>query len=225
MGQPKCGLCEKRDLPCLGVGQQRLKFVNKSNPRAVARVARPLSNDTTKLTARITSLFNIDPPGLTLDAVLQRSVVRIVGHFPPLDASLDCLARIYSAVHASSLKPPELSGEVLRKYTYVVGKVQKTLTDNSWKQHQRETLLMLFILSFCHMWIIDDSPDIGNISRGNINALVQLLKLATNQKWPNAQFYDDALKLAAIQVVCLTDQECFADFDSGPVTSTDKTFG
>ncbi|KID80386.1 hypothetical protein MBR_01698, partial [Metarhizium brunneum ARSEF 3297] len=213
--RPKCSLCARKNLPCEGVGQQRFRFkhqpaslsvVNKQHAAAPSRVASPPSNAASKLADSIVGLFEARHPGYNLSAIVRKSTVQHIGHSPVLDASLaalvgivESLAPVESSSSLSRLQLCRSSTGPLHKYTSALGALRESL-DNPVIRYQRDTLLAVFVLSSCHMWLVDGADE----SRGHMHGLAHLITAVLNkdvQLQDQAQFSDDALKLAAIQLV------------------------
>ncbi|EFY99421.2 hypothetical protein MAA_05479 [Metarhizium robertsii ARSEF 23] len=214
-GPALCSLCARKNLPCEGVGQQRFRFkhqpaslsvVNRQHAAAPARVASPPSNAASKLADSIVGLFEARHPGYNLGAIVRKSTVQHIGHSPVLDASLaalvgivESLAPVGSSSSLSRLQLCRSSTGPLHKYTSALGALRESL-DNPVIRYQRDTLLAVFVLSSCHMWLVDGADE----SRGHMDGLAHLITAVLNkdvQLQDQAQFSDDALKLSAIQLV------------------------
>ncbi|TWU78441.1 hypothetical protein ED733_008863 [Metarhizium rileyi] len=207
--KPKCSLCARKNLPCEGVGKQRFKFKHQSSSlsgiadqqlAALPRIARSPSNDASRLVNSIIGLFEARHPGHNLSAIIRTSTVQHIGHSPALDASLTALVSIVDSLAptgSSRLPLSQPSNRPLQKYTSALGTLRESLGDPS-MCYQRHTLLAVFVLSFCHMWMVDG----GDQSPGHMDGLAHFVPAVMDRKLEaEDQFADDALKLAAIQLL------------------------
>lgn len=145
---------------------------------------------------------------------MRKSTVQHIGHSPVLDASLaalvgivESLAPVGSSSSLSRLQLCRSSTGPLHKYTSALGALRESL-DNPVIRYQRDTLLAVFVLSSCHMWLVDGADE----SRGHMDGLAHLITAVLNkdvQLQDQAQFSDDALKLSAIQLVRVQDHQCY----------------
>ncbi|KAG8414196.1 hypothetical protein J3459_014979 [Metarhizium acridum] len=112
---------------------------------------------------------------------------------------VESLASVESSSSSSRLQLCRSSTGPLHKYTSALGALRESL-DNPVIRYQTDTLLAVFVLSFCHMWLVDGADE----SRGHMDGLAHLITAVLNndvQLQDQAQFSDDALKLAAIQLL------------------------
>lgn len=165
-------------------------------------MTRSPSNDTSKLSSSIVCLFETRHPGYNISAVIRKSTVRYIGHSQMLDVSLSALVAIVESLQGletSTLPICQSSTAPLQKYTSALSAVRNGLS-NPTTRYQMDTLLAVFILSFCHMWTSQSSDK----SRGRMSGLAHLTSTVAKQEHQDDHgFFDDCRKLAAIQLVRL----------------------
>ncbi|KHN94359.1 uncharacterized protein MAM_07788 [Metarhizium album ARSEF 1941] len=167
----------------------------------VASVASPPSNGSSKLAASMVHLFEAQHPGYNLSAIVRKSAVQRIGNSPALDASLAALVSTVGllAAPAKPSSPRQLSSNTrpLQKYTAALGALRQSL-DEPAVRYQTDTLLAVFVLSFCHMWVVDGARE----ASGHMDGLAHLITVVLDSGTQDpSQFSDDALKLAAIQLL------------------------
>ncbi|TWU71954.1 hypothetical protein ED733_000940 [Metarhizium rileyi] len=187
-GQP-CSRCRTRNIPCVGVGQQRFKFINQSStsptstnsqkvvsrfveatPRVVGSPKSPLRSNNDRIADTLIYFlgsthqgYNLKPFRLSVFGELPRRI----GYSAALDASL---AAFTSLLETRQSPSEQLNPRSLQLYASGLKTLESSIANPS-SRYRSDTLCAAYILSECHIW----QGRNAKLSRGHAEGLVYLI--------------------------------------------------
>ncbi|KAH7372138.1 hypothetical protein BKA64DRAFT_689172 [Cadophora sp. MPI-SDFR-AT-0126] len=207
--KPSCSRCTRLEIPCIGCGQRRFKFVDESQSQVVAckpksaprstqpqvpayeRVTWSPSNESTIIIGAFCSALRITDVRYDLGVygTFIKDIPRRIGTNAALDASVRAITSTYSAVHTRNK-----TVESLEHYVDALEVLRNTLNDPV-EAGSANTLCAMYLMMVCQGWV-GDKDDCT--SHGE--AFAYLLSTVQPQDF-QATFEDELLMTLCVPVI------------------------
>ncbi|PKY09391.1 hypothetical protein P168DRAFT_324356 [Aspergillus campestris IBT 28561] len=207
--QPSCARCARLNIPCVGGGVRRFKFMDqgvvvkmavnrKTDPQPQTRAPTPRflpSSETNAIANAFVCMMEVTDVRYDISCYggFLKQVPSRLGTSPVLDASVTALTHASAALYTR-----QDHVEVFQKYGHGLS-VLRTALSNAHESHSADTLCAIYFLMIAEGWIMRKY----DICAGHVSGMAYVLNILAAKKDPDP-FEQDLLRTLCLPVLLVS---------------------
>ncbi|KAH6698283.1 hypothetical protein BKA61DRAFT_709941 [Leptodontidium sp. MPI-SDFR-AT-0119] len=172
--KPLCARCTRLEIPCVGGGQRRFKFIEEQSRTHYVEVFWTPSSDRTMMMGAFCSALGVTDVRYDLSVYggFLKDIPKRLGTNTALDASVEAMTDAFQGMHSLSQKR---SVAALKSYGHALKTLRESLNDPA-ESSSANTMCAVYLMLICQGWLggRDDRASHGE-------ALAYLLNLISSQ--------------------------------------------